>query len=539
MPPTLNVKVATEPWEFEQIHALNHKTFVDEIPRYHSSEANRLVDRFHDENTYVIGVLDGRVAGMVAIRDRRPFSLDERVRDLDAYLPQGRSICELRLLAVERGDRLGRLLPALLDGVWQHCRQRHYDLALISGITRQLHLYEHLGFEPFGPLIGTAEAQFQPMMLTLERFTPLAGDLFRHAEPRASAPASFLPGPVTVRRDVQKAFERSAISHRSTAFVEEMQLVRARLRNLTGAAHVEVLLGTGTLANDVVGAQLSLQTGRGLILSNGEFGERLLDHASRFRLPHDALVCAWGESFDLAGIERRLREQPPAWLWFVHCETSTGVLNDLEAIRALCVEHGVKLCVDAISSIGTLPVNLAGVSLASGVSGKGLGAFPGLALVFHDTEIQPAPGTLPRYLDLGQYMRCDSVPFTHSSNLVRALDSALTTTNWPDRFHCAARDGAWLRTTLRRAGLRVVGRDDRASPAIVTVALPEPLETVAVAAALSVRGFVTSAHSPYLVERNWLQICLMGDISRPSLERVSQALLAICGTSLPHTSPSS
>ena len=53
-------------------------------------------------------------------------------------------------------------------------------IAVISGIVQQQKLYAHLGFEPFGPLIGTPEAQFQPMMLTLERFAPRAQALFRH-----------------------------------------------------------------------------------------------------------------------------------------------------------------------------------------------------------------------------------------------------------------------------------------------------------------------------------------------------------------------
>jgi GNAT superfamily N-acetyltransferase len=87
---------------------------------------------------------------MVAVRDARPFSLDERLANLDSYLPPGRSICELRLLAVDPGERRGRLLSALLAAVWHHCAARGYDLAVISGITRQQKLYEHLGFVPFG-----------------------------------------------------------------------------------------------------------------------------------------------------------------------------------------------------------------------------------------------------------------------------------------------------------------------------------------------------------------------------------------------------
>jgi 1-acyl-sn-glycerol-3-phosphate acyltransferase len=175
----VTVKIASEPWEFEQIHALNHRTFAEEIPRYEANADRRLVDRFHGENTYVIAVHNGRVAGMVAIRDRRPFSLDERLPNLDAYLPSGRSACELRLLAVERSHRQQRVLPALLQYVWQYCRQRGFTLAVISGTTRQLKLYAHLGFVPFGPLIGSPDALFQPMMLTLERFAPRAPRLFR------------------------------------------------------------------------------------------------------------------------------------------------------------------------------------------------------------------------------------------------------------------------------------------------------------------------------------------------------------------------
>jgi len=175
----LIVKIASEPWEFEQIHALNHQTFTGEIPQHPPSPSGRLIDRFHNENVYVIGVDERRVAGMIAIRDRRPFALDQRLPNLDEYLPKGRAMCELRLLAVERRARRGRLLPVMLDYVWRYCVREGFDLALISGTTRQLKLYAHLGFVPFGPLVGTPEALFQPMMLTLERFAPRAPRLGR------------------------------------------------------------------------------------------------------------------------------------------------------------------------------------------------------------------------------------------------------------------------------------------------------------------------------------------------------------------------
>lgn len=181
-PGTLQIKIATEAFEFEQIYALNHRTFAEEIPRYAPVPTRRLVDRFDADNTYVIALRDRQVVGMVAIRATRPFSLDERLPDLDRYLPAGRSICELRLLAVEPSERRSRLLPGLLNGVWRHAAGLGHDVAIISGIVQQQKLYTHLGFEPFGPLIGTPDAQFQPMMLTIERFAPRAPMLFKHVE---------------------------------------------------------------------------------------------------------------------------------------------------------------------------------------------------------------------------------------------------------------------------------------------------------------------------------------------------------------------
>jgi hypothetical protein len=58
----------------------------------------------------------------------------------------------------------------LLNRIGEYGLEKGYDMALISGTVRQLRLYEHLGFVPFGPRVGTPEAQFQPMYLTREAF---------------------------------------------------------------------------------------------------------------------------------------------------------------------------------------------------------------------------------------------------------------------------------------------------------------------------------------------------------------------------------
>ena len=281
---SLQFKVAAADWEFEQIHQLNYKTFVEEIPQHQPCNSPRLVDKFHSENTYLICLCGNRVVGMIAARGRRPFSLDQKIPNLDSHLPPGRRVCEIRLLSVEKEFRNGQVFRGLTTLMWQYGLEHGYDLAVISGTTRQQKLYRHLGFVPFGPQVGAGEAMFQPMYLTLENFEKQAEEFLR--EPiRARGPASFLPGPVAIHAQVRQAFERVPESHRSDHFISEFQSVRQRLCQLVRARDVQILLGSGTLANDTVAAQLSLDKNPGLILSNGEFGERLIDHAAR--MGHD------------------------------------------------------------------------------------------------------------------------------------------------------------------------------------------------------------------------------------------------------------
>jgi len=513
----LQFKIATEEWEFEQIHELNYRTFVEEIPQHQPAEQPRLVDKFHEENTYLICLAGRRVVGMLAARGQRPFSLDQKLPDLDSYLPSGRRPCEVRLLAVEKEYRNSQVFRGIISLMWQFGTERGYNMAIISGTTRQQKLYRHLGFVPFGPMVGKGEAMFQPMYLTLEGFEKKAEEFFSMPV-NLPGPASFLPGPVSIHREVRKAFGEQAESHRSDRFVTEFQRIREQLCELTGARHVQILLGSGSLANDTVAAQLSLQEKPGLVLSNGEFGERLVDHARRFGLTFDTLQFPWGEPIDMGAVQQFMTRSPAlGWLWFAHGETSTGMLNPLSPLQALCGKRKIKLCADCISSVGMGPVNLAGVYLASAASGKGLASYPGLSMVFYNHAISHC-ARLPRYLDLGWYAEHQGIPFTHSSNLVRALDTALRREDWPRKHAQLAEDSAWLRGRLRGLGLNLVTPDAEAMAGVITI-VPEPGRSgLELAQQLEQAGFLLSCNSEYLKQRNWIQICLMGEYSREKLD---------------------
>lgn len=529
--PPLVFKFASEDWEFEQIHRLNYKTFAEEITQHERSPAQRLVDKFHAQNTYLICLCGRKLAGMLAVRSARPFSLDQKLENLDSHLPAGRKICEIRLLAIEKKYRGAQVLQGILALLWQHGIEKGYDLAIISGTTRQFKLYQHLGFIPFGPMVGSGEAKFQPMYVTLETFESTAREFLRSSPSRSFQPsaANFLPGPVAVRREVRRAFEQAPESHRAEAFTKDFQAARQILCELVRARNVELFLGSGTLANDVMAGQLSLEAKTGLVLSNGEFGERLVDHAQRLGLDFEALEFGWGQPFDLTVVRQRLEHRPgPAWLWCVHCETSTGVLNDLDWLQALCSEFQVKLCLDCISSIGTMPVDLTGVYLASCASGKGLRSYPGLSMVFYHHQAPSASARLPRYLDLGYYASHQGIPFTQSSNLAHALHAAVKRVPWEERFVEVAQLSNWLRTQLRQLGFELLGAETKTSPAIITIALPAELDSVTVGGLIQESGYLLSHNSEYLRARNWIQICLMGECAKEKLVSLLNALNRVC-----------
>jgi aspartate aminotransferase-like enzyme len=517
--PPLQFKIASEESEFEQIHQLNYKTFVEEIPQHQPSTTPRLVDKFHAENTYLICLCGGQLVGMMAVRGNRPFSLDQKLANLDEHLPQRQKPCEIRLLAVEKEFRSGQVFRGLLALLWQHGLDRGYDLAVISGTTRQTKLYRHLGFTPFGPLLGTGDATFQPMYITLEIFESYAEEFFR-AGLKQSGPANFLPGPVAIHKDVRRAFEQMPQSHRSDGFMAELQELKNSLCKMVNAKHCQILLGSGTLGNDTVAAQLSLENKPGLVISNGEFGDRLADHAKRMGLTFDTLKLPWGQPYDLAAIKHFLQRAPTVgWIWCVHGETSVGMLNPLEALKRICTKHKVKLAVDCISTVGLMPVNLEGVFLATSASGKGLASYPGLSIVFYHHEIAPTP-KLPRYLDLGLYAKCNGIAFTHSSNLLHSLDAAVKRVNWPEKFKDVGETSLWLRSRLRESGFELIAPEEHSAAGVVTVALPQEITSTDFGAQLQQAGYLISCGSEYLRSRNWVQICLMGEYSRQKINEL-------------------
>ena len=109
--------------ELEQVHRLNDETFVREVAQYADSGTGRLVDKFHDKNTYLIAMLGDELVGMVVVHDRPPFSVADRLPDPSVLNGLDGRPMEVRLLAVRPGHRRGPVFSGLLWALREHARR--------------------------------------------------------------------------------------------------------------------------------------------------------------------------------------------------------------------------------------------------------------------------------------------------------------------------------------------------------------------------------------------------------------------------------
>jgi aspartate aminotransferase-like enzyme len=343
-----------------------------------------------------------------------------------------------------------------------------------------------------------------------------------------------LPGPVAMAPAVTAAFHRPIVYHRADEFAPLYDRVRAKLSALVGGKPVGLFVGSGTLGNDAVAATLAADPARdnGLVLVSGEFGGRLLKQTQRFGLSPRVLRWEWGQPWQLDEIEATFRTMPRGgWVWGAHHETSTGVQNDLPSLVKLAKQYGQRVCVDCVSSLATVPVDLTDVYLATGASGKAIGSYSGVAFVFaNPSELTHLdPSRIPSYFDVAATIMTDGPRFTVPSPLIASLDVALdaftTAERRAARFRAIAKVGGYLRARLSEAGYTPFADEAIANPSIVTFAPKDGQSAADFVAMCREWGYQIAGQSGYLAERRLVQIAVMGHITRddvkPLLDRLA------------------
>jgi aspartate aminotransferase-like enzyme len=529
-------KRAETPADFEQIHRLNYRTFVQEIPQHEDSGNGYLVDKFHSKNTYFLAFRGAQLVGMLSAHDQAPFSVSSRLPDPKVLEKPDLKPLEVRLLAIEPEERNSATIVGLVYSLFCYGRVHGHTHFIISGVTEQAELYKHIGFEAMGPPVGRPGAQFVPMIASLDRVESQMQRTMKHWERRIQRetsitddPVSLLPGPVPLSPEVRQAFQEHPIYHRGPEFVTLFEDVRHSLANLTNAGGVALTVGSGTLANEAIAASLAVDSmaKHGLMLVNGEFGRRIAKQVVRFGMNPPVLEWPWGQPWDLDQVAEALDRVPPGgWVWGVHQESSTGVINDLPGLVAVARERGIRVCVDCVSSLGAVPLDLSEVYLASGATGKALSSYAGLSLIFADPEQVAHLDTdrIPAYLDIPATLANAGPRFTVPSPLLKALAVALEVYSTPAkaqaRFDHYAELGRHVRTRLRDIGLPPLADENYASP-VITSFYPPGEETASdFVTRCETWGFLIGGQSGYLAEQRLVQIANMGAISQEDLDRL-------------------
>ncbi len=532
--------------ELKQIHALNHRVFAEEIAQHHVHPSGMLVDRFDAHNRYFVAVQEGAVIGMISAHGGPEFSVAKRLSNPDVL----RSFpvpLEVRLLAIEPKKRNRTVLAGLLWQVYDFAVSNGFSHMLISGIAEREAMYRKLGFIPLGPAVAEGSASFIPMVMPIgrhargnQRRVRLHERHWKRSVIRREAggncePMSLMPGPVCIHPLVARAWASPPVSHRSPAFTESYEEVRSSLNGLVSGTGMEVTLfpGAGTLANDAVAANLKAIFGHqeGLVLSNGEFGERIASQALSAGLRFRQIKFGWGEPWSAAAVEDAL-ERKPAWVWTVHLETSTGVLNDIETLLRLAEDGGCGVALDCVSSLGAAPImdETGALLLASGVSGKSLGSYAGLGFVYLSGECRRLLANkvlCPSFDLLRMHQTCGpltTVPSSLLFALARALEMNYASPEAiAGRFREYRLLGEYTRRALREAGLEPLAADHVAAPNITTFTLPH----AAFQEHCLKAGYQIAHESPYLKHRGWGQIATMGNITPALLTPLFEALAGI------------
>jgi serine---pyruvate transaminase len=343
------------------------------------------------------------------------------------------------------------------------------------------------------------------------------------------------PGPTPVPPEVLEAVSRPVVHHRSPDFLPIYERCLARLREVFRTESDVLLFGSaGSGAMESAVANTCSPGDRVLVVSAGRFGERWQAIARAYGAEVEVLDYAWGEIPTADDVAARLRELGGSKAVFItHSETSTGVVCDLQAIGAAAEEHGALSIVDAVSSLGAVPLETDAWGLDVVVSGsqKALMTPPGLALVSVSERASAARGGSPRfYFDWERTRKAQQsldAPFTLPVSLVGGLEVALgllLAEGLAAAFERHVRLGRACREGAKAMGLELFSPDDDRSAVVTAIRAPDGVDGTDVVRALRDRFGITIANGQGVLKGKIFRI---GHIGYFDVFDITTALAAV------------
>ena len=197
----------------------------------------------------------------------------------------------------------------------------------------------------------------------------------------------FTPGPLTTSRTVKQAMLRD-LGSRDFEFITLVAEIRRRLLALGQVADKDyeaiIMQGSGTFGMEAVVSSVTPPDGKWLVIINGAYGKRLNQIATTLGIPTVLLTYPENSAPDPVAVDAALAADAAITnVAVVHCETTTGIINPVEEIGAVVRKHGKRYFVDAMSSFGAVPLDLAaaGIDYLVSSANKCIEGVPGFSFV--------------------------------------------------------------------------------------------------------------------------------------------------------------
>jgi len=332
---------------------------------------------------------------------------------------------------------------------------------------------------------------------------------------------------------VRKAGASHDLNHRDPAFLALQSETKKRLLAVypeTAAGwHPFLIGGSGTLAVEAMITSL-IESGPVLILENGYYSSRIREIFDIHEIPFRAVTHDWLSAWDFEAIESELERGYEAVIG-THNETTTGRLNDVGRLGALCREKGIRCLIDAMSSFGADSIEFSGLDAVCASANKCLHGVPGVGFVLVRDELVSAMSRVPRrsyYMSLPMYGG-DSPPLTPPVPALEALCQALR--EYPHGGVLARQttymQRAWfLRDQLADLGFQFAVPLEDLSCTLTTVSLPLGMSYDRWFELNFEKGFVLYGCKGELKER-FFQVSNMGELTMAQLQAWINAVMEI------------
>lgn len=350
------------------------------------------------------------------------------------------------------------------------------------------------------------------------------------------------PGPVTLSERVRAAMLGPDLCHRESEFASLQDGLQRKLLDVYGLSPrnwgATLLTGSGTAAVEAMITSMVPRDECLLVAENGVYGERISRIATAYGIATTRVATSWGGQLDLKAIAAALRAKPHSHIAVVHHETTTGRLNELASLGALCRETQVGLLLDGVSSFGAEHLDFSAwpIDACAATANKCLHGVPGTAFVIvRRAALAQAQVTRSVYFDLSEYLArqdAQGTPFTQSVQTFYALDAALDeffeAGGWRARQAMFRQRMAAIRSTLATLGVGALLSEQETSCVLQAFELPPGRTYPALHDALKARGFIIYAGQGGLSERVF-RISAMGAIGDDDLARLCSALREVLG----------